>query len=477
MTRPWVWLVAGLAIVTLVIVWGQGDFIASDPLWYADISHTVAHGGWGVFNPAEIHPFVMRVGLTVPLALIFKLFGVTTLTANSPALVSGLACIVLVYLAVETPRAKVLAVCFAVTCGALMRQSDLLNIDLPCATLLGYSVLFMARRDRGAGWLVAAIVAVVAAFLVKETAVWCAPIWLWAIVVDTRELGVARMTRRYAPAVVLGVGLIAAYLVVCAKVWGDPLARFHGIEQVSGEHAWTLQGKSASAWLVRLTYAVPVLMWKMYGAAIVPAIAAPLIVRGRQMIWLVAAGSFLALYWFGTVSLASYSPLPISERMAINILPGLLVCAALATDAVLDRARWIKVVGVVVALALVIPMAHADWNMARRPTPETDAFARFRAIVDESPVPIALVCTDNRGPSIASFYFGLETPAKVTYLQAETYTRAQHPPNAHVYVLVNNLRVHDAALVDHIDSLKLPVVLTSKFVRLYDAGDGAAVSR
>jgi hypothetical protein len=141
-------LVAGLAIVGFVIVKGQGDFIASDPLWYADISHTVSHGGWGVFNAAEVHPFVMRVGLTIPLALIFKLFGVTTLTANSPALLSGLACIVLVYLAVETPRAKVLAVCFAVTCGALMRQSDLLNIDLPCATLLGYSVLFMARRDR-----------------------------------------------------------------------------------------------------------------------------------------------------------------------------------------------------------------------------------------------------------------------------------------------------------------------------------------
>jgi len=314
-----------------------------------------------------VHPFVMRIGLTLPLALIFKLLGVSTLTANLPAIASGLACIVLAYLAVETPRAKVLAVFFTVTCGALMRQSDLLNVDLPCATILGYSVLFMARRDRGTGWLVASVVAAVAAFLVKETAVWCAPIWLWAIVVDARELGVKRTAVRYLPALVVGVLLIAAYLVTCAEVWGDPLARFHGIEEISGEHSWTLQGKPTSAWLVRLTYGVPILLWRMYGVALVPALAAAVMVRGRQAIWLVATCAYLVLYWFGTVSFSSYSPLPISERMAMNILPCLLICASLATDAALERWRGARYVGAVLGLVLLATTARSDWNMARRP--------------------------------------------------------------------------------------------------------------
>jgi hypothetical protein len=477
MKRPWLWLAGGLAIVAAVLVAGQGDFVASDPLWYADISHTVAHGGWGVFSPAEVHPFVMRVGLTLPLAMIFKVFGVSTLTANLPALLSGLACILLAYLAVETPRAKLLAVFFTVTCGALMRQSVLLNIDLPCATLLGYSVLFMSRRDRGAVWLVAAIVTVVIAFLVKETAVWCAPIWLWAFVVDARDLGLSRALRRYLPALVIGVVLIATYLAVCAKVWGDPLARFHGIEEVSSEHAWTLHGKPASAWLTRLTYAVPVLLWKMYGVALIPALAAVVVLRGRQAIWLVSTGTFLVLYWFGTVSLSSYSPLPISERMAANLLPCLLICAALATDAVLDRGRIVRYVAALLGLVLVIATARTDWTMARRSTPETEAFSRFRALVATSEGPTVLVCTDNRGSSIANFYFGLETPAKLTYAQAQTYAKAQNPPGAHVYVLVNDLRAHDASVAARIDSLKLPAVLTSNFVRLYDAGDGTSVSQ
>ena len=471
MKRPWLWLIGGLAIVAIVLVAGQGDFVASDPLWYADISHTVAHGGWGVFSPAEVHPFVMRVGLTLPLALIFKLFGVSTLTANLPAIVSGLACIVLAYLAVETPRAKVLAVFFTVTCGALMRQSDLLNIDLPCATLLGYSVLFMARRERGPAWLVAGVVAVVAAFLVKETAVWCAPIWLWAFVVDVRELGLARAARGYLPAVVVGVVLIAAYLVVCAKVWGDPLARFHGIEEVSGEHAWTLQGKPTSVWLTRLTYAVPVLLWKMYGVALVPALAAAVLIRGRQAIWLVATGTYLFLYWFGSVSLASYSPLPISERMATNIVPCVLICASLATDAALDRWRGARYVAAVLGVVLVAMIARVDWSMVKRSTPETETLARFRKIVDEAPGSVVLVCANTRGSAIANFYFGLDTPAKLTYANAETYSKEQNPPNARVYVFLNTPRA------ERIDGLNLPAVMTSKLVRLYDAGDGTALSQ
>jgi len=64
----------------------------------------------------------------------------------------------------------------------------------------------------------------------------------------------------------------------------------------------------------------------------------------------------------------------------------------------------------------------------------------------------------------------------VTYAEAETYTSAGNPPNAHVYVFVNTLRIHKASVVEHIDGLKLPAVMMSKFVRLYDAGDGTGVS-
>src|SRR4051794_3540882 len=95
--RPGVALIAALVVFTVVTVLGQADFVASDPLWYADIAHNLSRDPAGVFAAHENHPFVMRIGLTFPLALIYRLFGVSTLTTNLPALLSALGIIVVIY--------------------------------------------------------------------------------------------------------------------------------------------------------------------------------------------------------------------------------------------------------------------------------------------------------------------------------------------------------------------------------------------
>lgn len=478
LARPVTWLVLALVLEGAILVKGQADFPASDPLWYADIAHNISTGDFPrVFSPTDHHPFVMRVGLTVPLAGLYALFGVSTLVSNLPAILSGLACIVLVFLVAPTRRAKAIALGYALTCVALLHQANLLNIDLPCAVLLGYSVWFMQRRDEHRMWLLAAAVMAVAAFLVKETAVWCAPVWLWAVIVDARALGVRATARRFAPALITGLVLSAGYLVVCDVVWGTPLARFYGVRELTFEHSWTLHGKPASAWIGRFTWQVPWLLRRMFRAALLPALAAPWLVRGRDRIWLVAAGAFLACYWFGSASTTAYTPLPITERMVLSVLPPVLVLATLATDEAITRwgsRRWFLPVAVVFALSLIVPAVYSDLQVVRRATPEADAIQDFRGRLTTQPA--VLVSADQRGPALARFYFGLTEPRGLQIVYALDYPGLAVPPGAHVYLLVNETRDHDAKLAAKIAALNLPTLHASPTMHLYDAGDGAALA-
>jgi hypothetical protein len=153
-------------------------------------------------------------------------------------------------------------------------------------------VLCLSRRlePNGRGWLIAGAVAWLAAFLVKETAIWCAPVWLYALVSDLRTRSIRDVARSYVPALLVGAFLLAAYLVLCVHLWGSALARFQGVEAISEEHAWSMHGKSSGAWLARLTWQPAWFVIGLFQCLLVPAIAAAWWVRGPQRIWAFVIG-------------------------------------------------------------------------------------------------------------------------------------------------------------------------------------------
>jgi hypothetical protein len=482
--RPWIALVVAFVAMVALFARGQPDFVASDPLWYAEIAHRMSVDPASVFASHELHPFVMRVGLTAPLALLYALFGVGSSTTNLPVLLAALAILAIIYAAMPTPRAKLVGLAVALCSTALLQNAMILNVDLPCAALMAASVLGLASRDRprGAWWLVAAAAAWLGAFLVKEVAVWCAPIWIYALACDVRVLDRRALVRRYAPAIAAGAVLGAAYLWFCAAVWGDPLARAHGIAALTDEHAWSLRGHPAGEWLARLIWQPPILFAKFFEVALVPAIAAAWLVRGRDRIWCVAAATLAACYWFGSSSLSAYVPLPSSPRMTLPILPPLLVCAALGLDALIDRPRW-RVVAIVLAVAIVAPAARVAYGLVFRPHPEAQAFAELRRELRE-PGPIVLVCGEPRCLAIAPWYFGFAPPPAITFVHANDFAAAPMPAGTRVRALVNRVRSPGAARTDPksdrtgaITALGLPALAGNKNVTLYDAGDGAALWR
>jgi 4-amino-4-deoxy-L-arabinose transferase-like glycosyltransferase len=483
--RPWLGLLLALAIEAVVFFVGQVDFVPYDPLWYADIAHQLSTDAAEVFATHDTHPFVMRIGLTVPMAVLYRVFGVSPLVSTLPCLLATLGVVLVVYAAGPTTRAKWLGMLFCVTCVPLLRNTAVLNVDLPCAALMACSVLWLSWRERprGGWWLVGAVVAWVMAFLVKETALWCGVVWIYAIGGDLRRDGLRTVARRFAPALAVGAGLAVGYLVLCAQLWGDPWARFRGIEALTYKHAWTLHGQGASAWVRRLTWNPPKMLVTMFQVPLVLAVLAPLWLRGAERLWWVSAMAFILFYWFGSTSLRSYSPLPLSQRMVLPALPGILVLAALASDRALERlprSRWWKLGIAAIAIAVIAPAAFAIAMAVAGTAPETASFAALRKEVADPSRRFVLVCGEASCVSAIGIHFGLVVPANLTVMFAADFARAPLPEHVTVRALVNLPRGRGVRQRDPHDDMTLPIaalalppIAGDRDVRLYDAGDGA----
>lgn len=506
----------------------QGDFAGSDPLGYAVIAHNIADRPAETFAAITNHPFDMRIGLTIPLSLLYRGFGVSIPVTNLPSLLGWLLILGVVYAAVTTPRGKLVGLILVVTCRALVQQLPLLYPDLLCAALMGCSVLGLSRRGgpRGAWWITFAALSLVAAFLVKESAVWLGPTWLYALASDLRATGLRATARRFGRGLTVGAALAAGYLVLCARVWGDPLARFAGIQELAGEHTWSMAHAGGAAWLGRLTWQPALLLYKMMTLAIFPALVAPWLagVRARARIWLVYTATTLLLFWFGSTSLSSYLPLPLMPRMALPVVPGVLVLAALgidcllgylldsasgrAADAASGRApdaasdstsgppasRWrlptIAAILAILALAFLLRLSSQSiQSIATRPRLGEALFAGLRAQAADPDRRLTVVCGDRSRVELVRFAFGFSPPPNLAITFAGDYARAPRPePGAALHavrvllyapVTGTDVPYPDVDLspwlLPRLGALGLAPLVSRGPMSLYDAGDGASL--
>jgi hypothetical protein len=485
-------LFAALLLQIALYVASMGDFMASDPLAYSVIANDFATRPAQTFADITNHPFDMRIGLTLPLSLLYRAFGVSTAVTNLPCLAAWIIILLVAYAAAPSPRAKLLAIFFVVTSRQLVHHLSMLNPDLLCGALMACSVLGLARRQRPRGrwWVAGAALALVAAFLVKETALWLGPVWLYALATDLRADGPRPTVRRFAAGLALGFALLLAYLALCAWVWGDPLARFKGVQQIAHEHTWSLAGASGQAWAARLLWQPPIFLYKMSWLAIFPAALAPWLVRPAERLWVVATFTFVFLFWFGSSGLSSYSPLPLVPRMALPLLPGIFVLAALSLDRVIERfldrsrarwpaARWqVPAILLLLTLWAVLPVASIVARV-RRPRPEAELYALVRAELSDPARRVVLVCGDRNRTALSRFYFRFSPPPNLSILFAGDYAHLPKPERASVRLL-NDLAAGSRNSGDltidrtqQLETLQLPPILRQPTLRLYDAGDGA----
>lgn len=417
-----------VSCVLYVVLWSVGPqrFIASDPLSYSRLAFQLAEGDF--FDQPANDVFCHRLGVLVPVSLLYRVFGVHLITTNLWPLCAALIVLVVVWCAARSTAAKASAVLLAFATIPLFEASISLYPDIIATAFMALSTLALACRSRVIGsWFIQILLPTVAvaslflAFLAKLSAYWVLPLWLLAFVADYRERNFDLLRRFYVPVAVIGIGLGLSYLVMCEFLWGDPLARFRVIQELTGKHTWSWGDASGLELANRLTLSAGRFFFTAFGPVTVFALFGLLVVPKELRIWAGYTCLTVLFFWFGTTSFASYEPLKLSPRMALPALPGfcilgghfisrLRVFAAPGGDNKGKRLAWMFA-----ATLVALPFVQFVGNWRRLHDGEGQVMNAIATQVRHHPQSrLLLLCSDRRSPESLAFYFGYKYPKNVT---------------------------------------------------------------
>jgi 4-amino-4-deoxy-L-arabinose transferase-like glycosyltransferase len=316
-----------------------------DAQQYGRIAHEIARGEYQLAT----HPFSQRFAVTAPAAALFRLGGVSWVTATLWPLVCSLGTIALVHGAAARAAGRRAALAAALLLATNLVQvrfaSRLLPDVVVSAWMLAAAVAIERGRDaapaRQARAGLAAALLLLVALLAKETAVWLGPLFLGLCAYDLLRRKNARLWLVFAGT--LGAGL-AALAAAYAAATGDPLYRLQGIEVAHNERAGAFEGGLAS-YAARLTYAPLVFLLEIpaYGLALLLALPAAVFAAraprhesGGARYWVAYLVSVVASFWLGTTSLREYTPLNLAERFLMPFLAPLSILGGITLALVLD---------------------------------------------------------------------------------------------------------------------------------------------
>lgn len=420
---------AGLAFfwLCLWLLYPQQMF-HSDPWFYSRDAFRIANDfRFGDGMQAQ------RIGVTVPVAVIYKFFGVSILTTNAWPFIAVLMIAAVVWFAVPDRPTRVIALVLCATSVPLLTASVILLPDAIATAFMAASSLVLFRRREVMARLshpgsvgAVAVSMLFMAFLSKESVYWVVPLWIVAGVADRREPDWLRMRRQfYLPAAVLGLALGIAYLLFCWWAWGDPLSRIHVVQSLTGVHSWAM-GKAAAGTLqwrltrgpvdfLRVEYGLPLLLVVAFGLVRPPK-------WSRQ--WILYGALCLGFFWFGSTSLSSYQPLPLNSRMLFPMVPALYIIGAEGISRHIMRplapasaGRTLRAIMVLALLSL--PFVTFVKENRTREAAEQSAMDLLKARVEASPNnDFVLITSDKRSPQFLKFYFGYRPPGNLKLVYA-----------------------------------------------------------
>ena len=306
-------------------------FHASDPWAYSRHAYNASIGAF--LEPVADPIFGHRLGVTLPTAAFYKLFGVNNLSTNLWNLLMSCAAIGLVWIAAPQGNAKFFASLLLATSVVQFQQSAILMPDLIVSTsMLAASVLLAKRRTliqnpalTSIGAFGAALMLFLA-FLTKLTVYWVLIFWIIVFCYDMarRQWGVVR--RFYLPVMLWGGLFGIIYLLLTDYLWGSPLARLDAVQGLTGQHLWAWDGATILDLLKRLTYEPALVLLKRFSPVILLAVGGLAVANPKNKFWVGQGVLYLLLWWFGSSSLSSYEPLPLSfPRMILPALPAMSI--------------------------------------------------------------------------------------------------------------------------------------------------------
>ncbi len=423
------------AMAAFVALWlgYPHQFNDSDPFWYSlRADYFMHHGAFGHVFDGLPETFDFRLGVILPVALIYKMFGVTILTTHLYPLCAALALIAIVWVALPDVKARLFGLAFCLTSVPLFDGAVDLYRDLIASAWLAASVALLdarlANAVRAGSWPlfpVLAVGCVFGAFLAKESAYWVLPVWFYVFVRDMRSCEGGLLWRRfYLPVLMTGVVLGMFYLWFNAVVWGDPWAQLSTIaaafakQRAHPDAWWTIY--SGHSLLSRLTLEPALMLYRSFGPVLVFALLGFFVLPRALVVWGVYTASCLALFWFGSTNLSHYDPLPLYPRYILPALPGLyIVAASFAARLDFAGARWPVVgcglVAVLVLAITAVPYVRYVRGWSGIENGEAAAMQIVRAAVAAQPATAyVLVTADARSAAALAFYFSYAYPENLT---------------------------------------------------------------
>lgn len=359
------YVLIGLLSLGLRAVLGEG-FLASDDLGYTEFARRLAAGDW----TPQPHHYWSRYGVTLPVALLFSVFGIREWVLSLLPLVASSLCVLLTMRIGERLgglRVGCMAGLLYATFPLHLRYgTSLLPEPIANAWILGALLLYLRegwsiRRDLLTGFCLGC------ATLTKEPALFVAA----GIVGHGLVIGRFRSAWTIGAAVA-GVGVIE--LAFHGVMTGDPLFRLHAM-QVHEASGMAIGANRDLGY--RLTRAYPVLM---LGPSLALGLHSMVSVGlgwlgwnalARSERWLTALWCALpALYLnFGSSSLGHYLALPVAPRYLEFTYPPLFLwtavqlsrwSAAASRPWLLRRAPWgiVATLGGCGVLAAILGLRH-----------------------------------------------------------------------------------------------------------------------
>ncbi|QIL74460.1 ArnT family glycosyltransferase [Hymenobacter sp. HDW8] len=332
-------LFVGLFTVAYFFLTHEGLY-ALDDYYYSRYAQQVATGTFRLAPDPQgllVDPLRERPLIFGPVALLYKAFGVNSITTTLWPLLATLGCAIVLWL-LYGKREPVVAAGAILLLGLHYFTLNLTNYLYPDNILMFWCIycaasLLIGRRDgQLAGGLWGAFFALLnfAALLSKETIIYYLPFYIGVLLLD----GWRRRNRRFWLAA-FGVGtvLLLGYLALYQVYTDDALYRIHLIERTNEflKEGNYIMGKRG-ALFYRLTMApLDFFIGTGLGGVILFALLALLNQRrwpdSDAKFWLALAGSTLVFYWFGSTSLTQYNPITLLPRMTTPLLPPLCVAA------------------------------------------------------------------------------------------------------------------------------------------------------
>ncbi|HEY8401447.1 MAG TPA: hypothetical protein VIK89_09305 [Cytophagaceae bacterium] len=307
-----------------------------DDLDYATYAYQLVNGEFAFTENIFSH----RIGLFLPTAVAYFLFGVNDITTAATAIVASVGTLIAIYCALKENKSIAIVACYLLGLSYYFTVFFVKNYPDVVITFVGivsvmliWKVPSSLKAQVGAAILFAGVV--IWGVLSKETILYFFPFYFMLLVHDVIK---RQHMWFWIMAAISGLIFLAGYLYMYYFFTGDPFYRITAIEDGHYAATYSYFDKPFTALIPRLTYQ-PWYMFLGSEVAILMILSIPVFsklpwsnLRDTSTYFAILSIVLLLMFVFFTTSFRYYNPIGLFPRMYLMALPYWAILAALGLE-------------------------------------------------------------------------------------------------------------------------------------------------